>query len=129
MPRIRRKKLTKILLVISCLSLHTSVTAVSASSLSKVDSHAVFSTNIPSPAKEPDLLQGLAQKSSTSSKKKKFNDDPYGIGSFLLGCLLIPFALVLLWKNEKKVVTFARCMTLGQEQVKSIGSEEPAEAQ
>ena len=43
-----------------------------------------------------------------SSDDNKKDDDPWGIGSFFFGCLLIPFSLVLLWKNEKKLVTFAK---------------------
>lgn len=45
-----------------------------------------------------------------NSKKTAKDNDPYSFGSFIFGCLLIPFALVLLWKNEKKVVTFSKCM-------------------
>ena len=71
----------------------------------------------------------LAQKStyntigfSTNTKKK---NDGWGIGEFMLGTIMIPFALVLLWKNEKKVVTFARCMEQGRDAVKTIDPEDP----
>ena len=39
--------------------------------------------------------------------------------------MLIPFSLVLLWKNEKKVVTFAKCMTEGRKQVRTVEAEDP----
>mgnify|MGYP007086986951 CR=1 FL=1 len=34
-------------------------------------------------------------------------DDPHGIVLMMLGVFLVPFSQVLLWKNEKKAVTFA----------------------
>ena len=41
---------------------------------------------------------------------------------------MIPFALVLLWKNEKKVVTFAKCMDQGRKFVRSVDCEDPDDA-
>ena len=38
-------------------------------------------------------------------------DDPHGIALMLLGFFLVPFSQVLLWKNEKKAVTFAKLIT------------------
>jgi len=76
--------------------------AVSASAL-KVESSA-----------QSEPAQMLAQKTTTSSSTKK-DDDPYGFGEFMTGCVLIPFALVFLWKNEKKLVTYAKCMDAAQE--------------
>lgn len=35
-------------------------------------------------------------------------DDPHGVCLMLLGFFLIPFSLTILWKNEKKAVTFAQ---------------------
>ena len=35
-------------------------------------------------------------------------EDPWGIGSFIVGCILIPFSLALLWKNEKNLVNYAK---------------------
>ena len=72
----------------------------------------------------------LAQKASSSRSSKstgKADSDPWGIGRFLAGCVLIPFALVLLWKNEKKVVTFAKCMDQGRELVRTVDCEDPDE--
>jgi hypothetical protein len=43
-----------------------------------------------------------------STKKSRAKSNPFV--TFIFGCLLIPFSLVLLWKNEKKLVTFAKCM-------------------
>ena len=46
-----------------------------------------------------------------------------GIGAFILGSFLIPFALVLLWKNEKKLVTFSKFMAEGRKAVREINCE------
>jgi hypothetical protein len=44
---------------------------------------------------------------SSDSDDKTVNDgDPFGMGGFFTALFLIPFALVLLWKNEKKLVTY-----------------------
>jgi hypothetical protein len=40
--------------------------------------------------------------------------------TFIFGCLLIPFSLVLLWKNEKKLVTYAKCMEQAKKVFKRI---------
>ena len=46
-----------------------------------------------------------------------------------MGCTMIPFALVLLWKNEKKVVTFAKCVTEGRKAVKeNLDPDDPDDA-
>lgn len=36
---------------------------------------------------------------------------------------MIPFSLVLLWKNEKKIVTFAKCMARAEKDVKEVTPE------
>ena len=50
----------------------------------------------------------LAQSESTAQATN--SDDPFGIGAFIMGCVIIPFTMVFLWKNEKKIVTYARVM-------------------
>ena len=50
----------------------------------------------------------LAQKTTVVTSGGSSDDDPYGIGGFIVGCFMIPFSLVLLWKNEKKIVTYAK---------------------
>lgn len=35
---------------------------------------------------------------------------------FVVGLILIPFAIVMLWKNEKKLVTFRKCMGQGRDE-------------
>ena len=40
---------------------------------------------------------------------------------------MVPLALVLLWKNEKKIVTFAKCMDQGREKVRSIQADDAQE--
>ena len=54
-------------------------------------------------------------------------DDPYGIGLMLLGLFLVPFSQVLLWKNERKAVTFARLLTRAKNSCISANSAEPDE--
>ena len=51
---------------------------------------------------------------SRSSGSSSSDGDGLGFASFIFGCFAIPFALVMLWKNEKKIVTFAKCMELGK---------------
>ena len=66
--------------------------------------------------------------SSLTSSTSNDNGDSWGIGEFILGCFMIPFALVMLWKNEKKVVTFAKCMDQGRDLVRSADCEDPDDA-
>ena len=40
---------------------------------------------------------------------------------------MIPFSLVLLWKNEKKLVTYAKVIKEAREEVRTIESEKPAD--
>ena len=60
-----------------------------------------------------------------SSDDKKKDEDPLGIGSFIFGCILIPFSLVLLWKNEKKLVTFAKMNEEAREECITIDADSP----
>lgn len=57
------------------------------------------------------------------SKKSKGESSPFA--AFLLGCVMIPFALVMLWKNEKKQVTYAKVIGLAKKECISIKIEEP----
>ena len=41
---------------------------------------------------------------------------------------LIPFSLVILWNNEKKVVTFAELIVQGRKAVVTVNAEEPDDA-
>jgi len=66
----------------------------------------------------------LAQSESTAQATN--SDDPFGIGAFITGCVLIPFAMVFLWKNEKKIVTYARVMDRAAKEVKNIPSTKPS---
>jgi len=58
-----------------------------------------------------------------TSKKSKGESSPFA--AFLLGCVLIPFALVMLWKNEKKQVTYAKVIGLAKKECITIKIEEP----
>ena len=55
-------------------------------------------------------------------------NDPFGIGEFIFGLFLIPFSMVMLWKNEAKLVTFMKLLTKGKEAVKTLDCENPDEA-
>ena len=48
-----------------------------------------------------------------------------GIGGFIAGLFLIPFALVLLWKNEQKLVTFSKVVSEGRTAVHTIDCDNP----
>ena len=50
--------------------------------------------------------------------------DPFGIGGFFAGVLMVPFALVLLWKNEKKLVTYSKCMARAAKECMTVDSKE-----
>ena len=68
----------------------------------------------------------LAEKTTVTTKTgKQGKDDPYGIGSFVVGCMMIPFSLVLLWKNEKKLVTYAKVISQAREECRTIEAEAP----
>jgi hypothetical protein len=47
----------------------------------------------------------------------KNGKDDWGIGAFFLGCFLIPFSLVWIWKNEKKIVRFHEVIVQAEESV------------
>lgn len=46
---------------------------------------------------------------------------------FCFGCFLIPFAFALLWKNEKKLVTYSRCISLAKKECINIDCDRPIE--
>ena len=69
----------------------------------------------------PDSAIEMKKSKSSSSSS---GGDKFGIGSFFLGCFLIPFSLTLLWKNERKLVMFKKVVSQGREDVKSVDSEE-----
>ena len=75
-----------------------------------------------------DSSTGKSKSSSRSSGSSSGSSDDFGFASFVIGCFLIPFSLVLLWKNEKKVVTFAKCMDQGRKFVRSVDCEDPDDA-
>lgn len=77
-------------------------------------------TQIPFKA-EHDELVSLAESAKTANKNAKSN--PFV--EFIIGCILIPFALVLLWKNEKKLVTYSKCIGEAQKVFKRIDLDHP----
>ena len=50
-----------------------------------------------------------------------------GIGSFCFGLFLIPFSLILLWVNEKKLVSFAKVITQARNEARIINPNKPTE--
>jgi hypothetical protein len=60
---------------------------------------------------------------NTSSTTK--DSDSWGIGEFCLGCIMIPFAIVFLWKNEKKLVTYAKCMETAEKYCQMLDPNTP----
>ena len=40
---------------------------------------------------------------------------------------MIPFSLVFLWKNEKKMVTYAKLISAGREEARHVSADEPNE--
>ena len=71
---------------------------------------------------------GRSRSRSSSGSSNSSSKDDWGIASFIFGCFAIPFALVMLWKNEKKIVTFAKCMELGKQAVKTVDCDDPDDA-
>ena len=49
------------------------------------------------------------------------------MGAFVLGCMMIPFSLVLLWKNEKKLVTYAKVIDEAKSECRTIDADSPAD--
>ena len=73
------------------------------------------------------FTEDVYESDSGSSAKKKEDEDQFGIGGFFLGLILIPFSIVLLWKNEKKLVTYARCMQRAAKEVITVNIKEADE--
>ena len=47
-------------------------------------------------------------------------EDPHGIVLMIFGAFLIPFSQILLWKNERKAVTFAQLIVRGRKACISV---------
>ena len=54
-------------------------------------------------------------------------DDPHGIAAMILGLFLVPFSQVLLWKNERKAVTFARMISIARKACVSADKDQPTQ--
>lgn len=70
-----------------------------------------------------DQLAQLAKIKTSTTNTTTSNSDSWGIGEFCFGCVLIPFALVFLWKNEKKIVTYAKCMETAQKECTEVNAD------
>lgn len=55
---------------------------------------------------------------STTSIVKDKKEHDWGIGSFFIGLFLIPFSLVWIWKNEKKIVRFHEVIVNAEKSIK-----------
>lgn len=69
-----------------------------------------------------------SSRSTTRTSTGTSNEDKYGIGAFVAGCIMIPFSLVLLWKNEKKQVTYAKLVAVAKEECTTVEADSPDEA-
>ena len=105
---------------------HSLQTQVQRGATSQLDSALSLSVDKMGHTNQRTLSQTSVEKSTVKAKKQS---DPFGIGGFFAGCTLIPFALVLLWKNEAKVVTFAKCISDGRKAcLQNMDPEDPDEA-
>lgn len=71
-------------------------------------------------------LELFAESESSASVEKVVKSkesNPFVL--FIAGCVMVPFALVLLWKNEKKLVTYAKCIGQAEKAFKRIDLEHP----
>ena len=66
-----------------------------------------------------------SSRSRTRSASGSGGGDDWGIGSFIIGCIMIPFSLVLLWKNEKKQVTYAKVIEEAREECRTVEADSP----
>ena len=55
-------------------------------------------------------------------------EDPQGIAMMILGLFLLPLSQVMLWKNEKKAVTFARLIARAKKACISANCADPDDA-
>ena len=95
----------------------------------------VLSTHGVQPSNSDHLLSQVKSTSATSadatqivssgSVSKSETTGGGAISSFLSGCILIPFALVLLWKNEKKLVTYAKLLAKARKVLKEADPKAP----
>ena len=68
---------------------------------------------------------GSTTRTRTRTSGSTGGEDEWGIGSFILGCVMIPFSLVLLWKNEKKLVTYAKVIEEAKDECRTVEADAP----
>ena len=66
----------------------------------------------------------FTEETTLDSSGEEEDGDPFGIGGFFTGLLMVPFALVLLWKNEKKLVTYSKCMARAAKECITVDSKQ-----
>ena len=69
--------------------------------------------------------RGSTTRTRTRTTGSSGGEDEWGIGSFILGCVMIPFSLVLLWKNEKKLVTYAKVIEEARDECRTVEADAP----
>ena len=69
------------------------------------------------------LKRGGGRSGGGRSGSGSGDDNP--IVTFILGLILIPFSVMLLWKNEKKLVTYKKILKAAREACHSVVSEAP----
>jgi len=55
--------------------------------------------------------------SSSYTTSSKGSGHDWGIGSFIIGCCLIPFSLACIWQNERKIVKFHEVITTARDAI------------
>ena len=67
----------------------------------------------------------FTEETTLDSSGEEEDGDPFGIGGFFTGLLMVPFALVLLWKNEKKLVTYAKVIDEARDECRTVEADAP----
>ena len=107
-------------LVLLVLSLATLISSVEVGATKRIPSKSEKLAQVGSEIQTMLAQVGKTSTKTKSSTTKTKDSDPYGIGAFVIGTILIPFSLVLLWKNEKKIVTFQKCMDRAEKEIKTV---------
>lgn len=72
--------------------------------------------------------ENLAQVSTEASDEENLKENATSEAfEYFFGSLLTTFSLLILWKNEKKIVTFAKCINQGRDLVRSVDCEDTDE--
>lgn len=70
----------------------------------------------------PLLAESKSEQIVETTTNSSSGDSPFG--GFIMGLLLIPFSISLLWMNERKMVNYAQTITDGQKECRSANPKE-----